>query len=315
MRASWLRIGLAAAAAWGSPALAQDVAGSRDHPLLSRFPGAVIRAYDHKEFDSFRLPLGQATGNDAFADTRTIEGETTWIGYEIPKDRSTVEVFRSYRDALTQAGFRILWQCQTEAECGNWFAHTYLTSLEPKVYHGEVADEKGERYLAAHRSGPGEHWVALFVYPAVVKDFHIARVRIVETEPMAEGLVTVDAAAMATEIEQSGHVALYGIHFATNSASLEPTSDATVAEIAKLLANEPALGIYVVGHTDNTGTFDHNMTLSDQRARAVVQALESRHGVAAGRLQAVGVGPVAPEASNETEEGRAKNRRVEVVPR
>ena len=306
---------MAAVAAWGSPALAQDVAGSRDHPLLSRFPGAVIRAYDHKEFDSFRLPVGRATANDEFAGTRTIEGETTWIAYEIPKDRSTVEVFRSYRDALSEAGFEILWQCQEEAECGNWFGHTYLTSLEPKVYQGEVVDEDGERFLAAHRSGSREHWVALFVYPALVKDFHIARLRIVEAETMAEGLVTVDAAAMASEIDRSGHVALYGIHFAINSSTLEPASEATLAEIARLLANEPALRIYVVGHTDNTGTFEHNRTLSEQRARAVVQALESRHGVAAGRLQAIGVGPVAPVASNESEEGRAENRRVEIVPR
>lgn len=305
---------IAAGAAWGHPARAQDAAGSRDHPLLSRFPGAVIRAYDHMEFDSFRLPLGQATGNDTFSDTRAIEGETTWIGYQIPKERSTLEIFRSYENALTEAGFRILWQCHTERECGNYFAPNYTWSLEPRVFHGEAVQERQERFLAAHRTGPdGEQWVALFVYHANTTDFNIARLRIVETEPMAEGLVTVDAAAMAREIDQSGHVALYGIHFATNSATIEPGSEATLAEIARFLADHPALDIYVVGHTDNTGTFDHNVRLAEQRARSVVQALASRYQVETGRLQPVGVGPVAPVASNSTEAGRARNRRVEIV--
>lgn len=276
----------------------------------------MIRAYDRKEFDSFRLPLGRATGSNAFADTRTVEGETTWIAYQIPMERSSLEVFRSYQNALSEAGFRILWQCQTERECGNWFAHTYIYNLESLVFSGEVVDEKAERYLAAHRAGPdGEQWVALFVYPSYLRDFNIARLRIVEAEPMAEGLVTVNAAAMAREIDQSGHVALYGIHFATNSSTIEPASEATLAEIAKFLADDRDLDIYVVGHTDNTGGFDHNMRLSERRAQAVVQALASRHGVEARRLQPVGVGPVAPEASNATEEGRAKNRRVEIVPR
>ena len=294
----------------------RDVEGSRDHPLLSRFPGAVIRAYDHKEFDSFNLPLGRATGNNAFADTRTIEGKTTWIAYQIPLERSSLEVFRSYQNALSEADFDILWQCETERECGNWFSHAYIYNLEPLVFSGEVVDEKTERYLAAHRAGPaGEQWVALFVYPSYLKDFNIARLRIVETEPMEEGLVTVDAATMAREIDESGHVALYGIHFATNSSTIEPASEATLAEIGRFLANDPDLEVFVVGHTDNTGGFDHNMRLSQERAQAVVEALTSRHGVDAGRLQPVGVGPVAPVASNQTEDGRAKNRRVEIVSR
>jgi len=88
-----------------------------------------------------------------------------------------------------------------------------------------------------------------------------------------------------------------------------------LAEIAKLLANNPTLNLHVVGHTDSTGAFDHNMTLSKARADAVMNALVSAHGVAASRLQASGVGPLAPVASNDTEDGRAKNRRVELVRR
>ena len=85
--------------------------------------------------------------------------------------------------------------------------------------------------------------------------------------------------------------------------------------MSKLLTSNPALSVYIVGHTDNAGAYEHNMTLSQARARSVVTALVSKHGIAAARLTAVGVGPVAPVASNKTEEGRAKNRRVELAVR
>ena len=126
-------------------------------------------------------------------------------------------------------------------------------------------------------------------------------------------MVTVDANAMAKEIAATGHVAVYGIHFDTNRADLKPESDAALEEIAKLLKLDPNLKLLVVGHTDNVGGYDANMTLSDRRAAAVFQALTSKHGIPAVRLRAVGVGMAAPVAPNETEEGRAKNRRVELV--
>jgi outer membrane protein OmpA-like peptidoglycan-associated protein len=294
---------------------AQDVEGSSDHALLSRFPGAVIRAYDHKEFDSFRLPLGRADKSDEFAEARTVEGETTWIAYEVPEERSTLEIFRSYRTALADAGFEILWECQTPRECGRYFDSSYLRFLEPTLFGAELAvmDTATERYLAARRSGPdGEQWVALFVYPLPDR-YNVARLRIIEGKPMAEGLVTVDAETMRREIDETGHVSLYGILFDTNSADIQPASEPMLAEIAEFLATNARVKLYVVGHTDNTGGFEHNMRLSKERAAAVVEALESRHRVSPDRLQPVGVGPVAPVGSNQTDEGRAKNRRVELV--
>jgi len=83
--------------------------------------------------------------------------------------------------------------------------------------------------------------------------------------------------------------------------------------MASLLQKNASLSLRVVGHTDSTGDFAHNMALSEARAKSVVAALSTRFGIAASRLSAHGVGPLAPVASNETEEGRAKNRRVELV--
>jgi outer membrane protein OmpA-like peptidoglycan-associated protein len=118
---------------------------------------------------------------------------------------------------------------------------------------------------------------------------------------------------MRRELDETGHVSLYGILFDTNSADIQPASEPMLAEIAEFLATNARVKLYVVGHTDNTGGFEHNMRLSKERAAAVVEALESRHRVSPDRLQPVGVGPVAPVGSNQTDEGRAKNRRVELV--
>ena len=126
-------------------------------------------------------------------------------------------------------------------------------------------------------------------------------------------MVTIDANAMAREIDQTGRVALYGLYFDTAKATIKPESKPTLEEIAKLMQAQPELRVVVVGHTDNQGKLDYNMDLSQQRARAVIQALTQEHGIAAERLQDWGVGYLSPVASNRSEEGRAKNRRVELV--
>jgi OmpA-OmpF porin, OOP family len=136
---------------------------------------------------------------------------------------------------------------------------------------------------------------------------------VVEVKPMETGLVTVNAESLAADITRTGHASVYGISFDTGKAEVKPESDATLKEIAKLLQHNPQLKLYVVGHTDNVGTLSSNMDLSQRRAEAVLNVLTTRNGVAVARLHAVGDGPTAPVASNDSDEGRAKNRRVELV--
>lgn len=107
--------------------------------------------------------------------------------------------------------------------------------------------------------------------------------------------------------------AIYGVYFDTGKSNLKPESEAPISEIAKLLTADPALRLHVVGHTDNVGTLADNLRLSQNRANAVVRSLQAKHRVAAARLTANGVGPLAPTVSNDNESGRAKNRRVELV--
>jgi outer membrane protein OmpA-like peptidoglycan-associated protein len=123
----------------------------------------------------------------------------------------------------------------------------------------------------------------------------------------------VDAAAMAKGLGEKGHIALYGIYFDTDKAVIKPESRPTLDEIAKLLRGTPQLNVVIVGHTDSQGTFDYNMDLSRRRAEAIAAELATRYGIARTRLRAAGVGYLAPVGSNASEDGRALNRRVELV--
>lgn len=135
---------------------------------------------------------------------------------------------------------------------------------------------------------------------------------IVEKKAMTQEVVA-SAELFQSGLKSTGHVEVPGIYFDTGKSELKSQSDAAVGEIAKLLKADPALKVFVVGHTDNVASLELNTKLSQARADAVVQVLVTKHGIAAARLVGRGVGPLAPVASNDTEEGRARNRRVELV--
>ena len=174
--------------------------------------------------------------------------------------------------------------------------------------------------MTAKRASPqGDSYVSVFVAtgaadsPKETNGRTLALLEVVDTVPMETKMVTVEAAAMAKDIAATGHVALYGIYFDHDKTDLKPESAPTIAEIAKLLKQDPKLTMYVVGHTDNVGGYEYNMGLSERRAAAVVKELTGKHGIQTARLKAAGAGPIAPVAPNDSDPGRAKNRRVELV--
>jgi OmpA-OmpF porin, OOP family len=124
--------------------------------------------------------------------------------------------------------------------------------------------------------------------------------------------VTADASTLADELNKSGRVAVYGIHFETGKATILPDSENVLSEIAKMLQQNPGVKLSVEGHTDNVGSPASNQTLSEKRAQAVVAWLTA-HGADSARLKAKGWGQTKPVADNATDDGRAKNRRVELV--
>ena len=124
--------------------------------------------------------------------------------------------------------------------------------------------------------------------------------------------VSADASSLAKEIETSGHVAVYGIHFETGKVNIQPDSEQTLTQIIQLPMNNPELKLRVEGYTENLGQSSANQALSEKRAQAVVTWLTG-HGAEASRLASKGLGPANHVADNSTEEGRARNRRVELV--
>jgi len=151
--------------------------------------------------------------------------------------------------------------------------------------------------------------VSLHVYGSA----HGIQLDVIQPKPMEGGLVTVDAAALGNDIARNGHTAVYGIFFDSGKSDVKPESEPALGEIAKLLQENPKLQLYVVGHTDAIGTLNSNMDLSQRRAEATVKVLTGKYGISPARLRAWGDGPTSPVATNKTEEGRAKNRRVELV--
>jgi outer membrane protein OmpA-like peptidoglycan-associated protein len=125
--------------------------------------------------------------------------------------------------------------------------------------------------------------------------------------------VVANAAELSTGLAGSGHTVVNGILFDPGKAEIKPESAPALQEVAKLLKQDANLKLYVVGHTDNVGSLAANMDLSKRRTAAVVQLLITQYGTTADRLQPYGNGPYAPLASNDTEDGRIANRRVELV--
>lgn len=290
------------------PVLAQDIAGSADHPLVGRFEGAVITAYDYREFDEYDFAQEPITVREP-ENLEAIEGVVTRIAYILEGDQSLAEVARNYELALTGKGFDLVFECETR-ECGGGnFAYGIETLPLPQM----VVDPFNFRYIGAKKSGDtGDAYAAVVISVDANRKVRI-QVTVVETDSLAFKMV--DAKAMQDAFAEKGSVALYGIYFDTDKADIKPESAPTLEEMALFLTGAPGLSVVVVGHTDNQGTMDYNLDLSHRRAQAVVDALAANHRIASDRMVAAGAGFLAPVAPNDSADGRAKNRRVELIPR
>jgi len=314
----------------GLAAAQEDASGSRDHPLVKRYDGAVIIGYETRAFDEYDVAIGPHRSNDRLlTERRTVEGAVTRIIYVAPEGRSSLEVIRNYQRALAADGFRILFECRAD-ECGIAGGAPLITrALYPRdrklSNRGQVTEfafsqPRDVRYFSAQLDRPeGAVFVSVAVAIEGFDNFRqtanraLVLLDVVETGELEERMVVVEAAEMAREIASTGRVALYGILFDTDSVAIKAESDPAIEQIAALLGADSALKLFVVGHTDSQGGYDYNLDLSRRRAEAVMATLVQKHGIAGDRLRAAGVGFLAPVASNETAEGRELNRRVELV--
>ena len=259
-----------------------DVKGSKDHPLLTRYPDSFITDYE-KNFNSVTFTVGKAA--DGKPQEKAIEGQATLFRYYYDNrdtQPSPLQVILNYQNAI-------------------------------KAIKGEVVFERlpsegdgGETTLKVNAGGK-DVWIKVEpdIWSAPTQSYKLA---IVEVEAMAQ---VVSANAMLDALNKDGFIALY-INFDTGKSDLKADGQATVKEIAAMLKGNPTLKISIEGHTDNVGTPASNQKLSEARAKSVMDAV-AKAGIDKARLASKGLGQTTPIADNRTEDGKAKNRRVELV--
>jgi outer membrane protein OmpA-like peptidoglycan-associated protein len=319
---------LAAVACLALPTLAADVEGSADHPLVTRYPGATIEWYQVDNHREYRVPVDTITGYREIGEWIDAAGLVTRIYYEVDgASRSHGEVYLNYLEALESSGFEILARGLHEKssrgpEVGTRAWQDVLYRANPFSKAGPVSamvsgssTSGGSGTVVARKErAAGTVYVVASVYR--FRDDTISTlVDVVEVEEAETGLIVVDAEAIGRGLTEQGRVVLDGVLFEFDRATLRPESSGALEAIAEYLRAHPEESFYVVGHTDAKGAFAYNTNLSRERARAVAEALVNDHGIDGKRLEAHGVGPLVPVFSNETDAGREKNRRVELVER
>jgi len=306
----------------GAPVSAEDFAGSKDHPILTRYPGSEIKWYDVQAFSPYYIATGPVTGYSKIDDWIETQGQLTRIYYELEGTRTPIEVYANYKKALEDAGLTILAngafsQSSRKPDVGSrkWLATFYQRNELPPV---------GIRLLQGSSTSSGSGYIAatkeravgtVFITIGIAQynqDITTIMIDVLEVDDVKTDLVIIDAEAIGKGIQEYGRVVLNGLYFEHDKAVLMDTSEPALEEVTAFLNADPDKSFYVVGHTDSTGTYTYNSALSARRAESVRKALVDR-GIVAKRLISHGVGPLNPVFSNSSEGGRAKNRRVELV--
>lgn len=279
--------------------------GAHDHPLIPRYEDSQIVHYESEAFTDYGLRTAKARSSG----TRMVEGKLTRITYQGPQDRSVLEVFRNYEATLREADAQILFTC-AGAACGD-----IRKDIESDKRYLLLWGSGEHRYLAARlMRGGSEVFVSLWVTKNAsggpARGRAMAQLDVVETKAMDDRMAAISADALRSDLAD-GSATLYGIQFDSGTDRLRPEADEQIVQIGQLLNQDRRLSIQVIGHTDGQGSESSNMALSERRAQRVVDRL-SGLGVDRTRLRARGLGESMPVASNDSEEGRALNRRVEI---
>jgi outer membrane protein OmpA-like peptidoglycan-associated protein len=256
-----------------------ELEGGHDHPAVKRHPGSVLTELNEKDAESMPFPLSSAK-------TKTVEGKYYQAQYIYPLKATCAQVLQRYETAFKSAGLTTRSGEQRPSEV-TWVAARWVSG------EGRPRGKAGELYVVATCNDD--------------PDYHAGDLFVVEAEAAEQ-----NADTLADELTRSGQVALHGIDFVPGKAVLTPDSARTLEEIAKLLRSRPEWKLRIEGHTDNAGKPKDNLALSKQRAEAVKSWLVQK-GIDAGRLTAEGYGDQKPLAPNDSEDGRARNRRVELA--
>lgn len=279
-------------------------------------PGAARETLsDIAEYDSYALPIGAFAGS--VVPIEMVEGQVSRHVWKLGgSSSSTLQVVAPLRDQLIAAGYDIVFEC-ADRECGGYdFRFGTDVASEPEM-HVDLGDY---RFLSAKAENDT---VSLLVSrtsdAAFVQMIHVGPAETPAEPPatVSTKLVQPDEVEAQSEFAETlltkGLAVLGDLSFKTGSSELEEGDFASLAALAGFLIDHPNTTILLVGHTDAEGSLEGNITLSKKRAEAVMERLVAEYMIPAERVQTDGVGFLAPRSSNQTEEGRKQNRRVEAV--
>lgn len=276
------------------------------------------------ELDSFSAPLGAFDGEHV--PMQTLEGSVTRTAWRIDTGGLTsLQVMAPLRQQIEDLGYRIDFECESAA-CGGFDFRFAIEVLPGPNMYVNIASY---RYLTAFKGPADNPSEALTVLASVTAaSAYVQIINAVAASALAENG---DAATPVPRADPGsagqgegrapptgdflaqGFVILQDLEFATGTSELGAGPFASLAQLAEALARRPDLRVALVGHTDTVGDLAVNITLSRERARAVRTRLIDGYGIDASRLDAEGMGYLAPVATNLTPEGREQNRRVEAI--
>lgn len=266
-----------------SQEMTAQVTETTGHPLFTMMQNYSIDRYSivSRDFDRLKIIVPDKKSSSGSSETFK-EGVYEECGYnfngEMNKAPSKLAILKNFENAVIQKGGTMIWR----------------------------DDFYQDKEFFKLKKGNDTYWIK--VYTDGIGNYKISSVK---EAPMKQE-VAMTAADIKSTLALEGKVSLYGIYFDTDKAVVQPESEPTLKAIADYLKQNPA-NVFIVGHTDNTGDYLRNTNLSKERAAAVVNELSTKYGINKSLLTPQGVGPLSPVASNETEEGKAKNRRVEIV--
>jgi len=252
----------------------------KDTPYFSGMPNYKIIDAADKEFDNYNFFNGK--------NCTTVEGKKFSRSYTLKEDAkqsSDLQISRNYTTALKNMGGTVVFEGVCEgANCAENCGYQMMV--------GKVLKDNNEMWIEVVPFNDGNDYYLTIVVKELMKQ-------------------DVTAKAMLDSLNRKGFIALY-INFDTGKSTIKPESKPIIAQIVDMLKSSPDLKLSVEGHTDNVGTPKSNKVLSEERAKSVVAAIVAG-GIDAERLSSMGHGQDKPIADNKTEEGKAKNRRVELV--
>jgi len=296
-----------------------DIRGGKDNPLISRVKGSYVGFQNTVKWDTYILPISKiikVDGQNAWSKKLKLEGEVNRTQYTISKDNNASFVYMNYLAALKKSNWEILFSGNGEGELGDvsyeWQFTMFQEGLDLGGKFGSEYNFRGGNYayIAAKYEENDTSFYAM-IYIVEKDNFTLINQDIIKVKNPDVGLVT--AKLLEEKIDKKGHLALDGIYFETGKATITDKSGTALKNIAEYLNNHKDKKYFIVGHTDNVGGFNPNMTLSESRAKAVMNELVSKYSVDANQLKAYGVANLCPMTSNKTDIGKSKNRRVEIV--